>query len=210
MNIEDKTSLMIPAYLRGELSAAEQQEIERLAAQNPQIAADIELQKNLKMALSKDRDAFEPGALDWARLSKAMNKPDIETSDTLHMADTLHKKETPQYWRYAAIMLAVITIGQAGVLGTQAFNSKQDDQSPQYVAVSEAPTGTLSAKFGFKSDAKASELTQALQSIEGTIINGPSSLGLYHIKFKSEAACLTAIDTLGNTPSLVSTVSACE
>jgi len=61
MNIEDKTSLMIPAYLRGELSEPERQEIERLASENPRIAADIELQKNLKRALSKEEGAFEPG-----------------------------------------------------------------------------------------------------------------------------------------------------
>jgi len=73
-HLEDKISLMIPAYLRGELSEAERLEVETSAAENPAIAADIEFQKNLKDALKPDEAAFKPGELDWARLSKSMEQ----------------------------------------------------------------------------------------------------------------------------------------
>jgi len=211
MNIEDKTSLMIPAYLRGELSEPERQEIERLASENPRIAADIELQKNLKRALSKEEGAFEPGPLDWSRLSKAMNASDTE-SIHIHRsaANDTHLTSKTQYWRYAAILLGVATIGQAGLLGSQMLHQDKDELSAQYVAVSEPPTPHISAKFGFKSDVSAAELTQALQKVEGTIIDGPSSLGLYQVEFKSNQACLVAVDTLKDTANIVETVSGCE
>jgi len=72
MSFNDKISLMIPAYLRGELSEEDRQQVEKLAAENPDIAADIEFQRNIKLALSKDENTYEPGDLGWAKLSKAM------------------------------------------------------------------------------------------------------------------------------------------
>jgi len=197
-NIEDKISLMIPAYLRGELSEADRQEIENLAAQNPEIAADIEFQKNLKSALTEDENAYEPGDLGWAKLSKAMKQSD----------DMSRKNETqPKFWRYAAAILAVAAIGQAGVLGSLAFDKGHD---AQYVTASEASKTAYTAKVGFNVEIQVNQLTQALQSVDGNIIAGPSSLGLYHLQFKSESACLAAIDTLQANTVLVDTVSSCE
>lgn len=200
MTIEEKISLMIPAYLRGELTDAERQDIEKHAKANPAIAADIEFQKNLKSALSRDEGEFEPGELGWARLSKAMETtPDLDV------------EEKPRnYWRYAAMILAVSTVAQGGLLGLLASDKNQDTPDAKYVTVSEAPKTAFSSKFGFKQDAMTADLTQALQSVDGTIINGPSSLGLYEVGFKSERACLEAVEKFGNEPSIVETVSACE
>jgi len=119
-------------------------------------------------------------------------------------------KTTPNYWRYAAAILAVCTVAQGGLLSTKVLDEDRDAQAAQYVTVSEAPETAISAKFGFKSDAMTADLTRSLQAVDGTVVDGPSSLGLYTVGFKSEKACLMAVDRLAMKPSIVETVSACE
>jgi len=199
MTVEEQISLLIPAYLRGELTDSERQHVEKHAAENPEIAADIEFQKALKSALSPDQGDFTADETGWARLSNAMD------SDS-----DLAVKTTPNYWRYAAAILAVCTIAQGGLLSTKALDKDRDVQAAQYVTVSEAPETAISAKFGFKSDALTADLTRSLQAVDGIVIDGPSSLGLYRVGFKSEKACLTAVEKLAKEPSIVETVSACE
>jgi len=195
---EDRISLMIPAYLRGELSETDRQEVESLAAKNPEIAADIEFQKNLKSAFTTDENTYEPGDLGWARLSKAMAQSDnIEHTMT----------SEPKFWHYAAAVLAIAVIGQAGVLGTMIFNETQE---AQYVMASDnSPEGTTT-NLGFNSEISVHQFTQALELTKGTIIAGPSSLGLYQVRFESKSACLTAIDTLKKQTDVIDTVSSCE
>jgi len=195
---EDKISLMIPAYLRGELSDDERLEIENLAASNPDIAADIEFQRNLKSTLKSDETAFEPGELGWAKLSKAM-----ET----HEAVVSHTQARSKFWPYAAAVLGVMAIGQAGVLGSMTFNKIQSDQ---YVTASEHTITYNTVKLGFKPESTSAQLISSLQSVDGKIIAGPSSLGLYQVQFVSQSACLTAIDTLQKQTSVIDTISSCE
>lgn len=189
---------MIPAYLRGELSETENREVEVFAAKNPSIAADIEFQKSLKSALKPDESSFEPGELGWARLSKAMDQEETVSEDTV---------SKPKLRRYAAAILAVAAVGQAGVLGSMAFKG---NDAAQYRTASEVPTQAYTAKLGFNPNVTESQLTETLLSLDATITAGPSSLGLYNIKFKSKAACITAVEVLETKKNIVDTVSACE
>ena len=202
-NFEDKISLMIPAYLRGELSEAENQEIETLATTNPEFAADIEFQKNLKSTISVDEDTYEPSDLGWAKLSKAIDN--IEMENTNMAAND--SATTPKFWRYAAMALAVAAVGQAGVLGSIAL---QKDQNAQYVTASDAGNAMLTLKLGLRDDLTVKQLTQTLQSLEGRVIAGPSSLGLYQIQFNSKDACLAAQNMFEKQIEFVDTMSSCE
>jgi len=197
-NFEDNISLMIPAYLRGELSDVDREEIEALAADNPAIAADIEFQRNLKSALKPENNAFEPGDLGWAKLSKAMADEDIQAKPV---------GNKPQYFKYAAAILAVVAIGQAGLLGSQAAKK---DKNSQYQTVAEAPADHHHVKVGFYPQVTEAQLTQTLQSVNAAIVAGPSALGLYKIEFKSKADCENAYKAFEMTQNVVDTVSACN
>jgi anti-sigma-K factor RskA len=200
--IEDKIALMIPAYLRGELSEEERQEIETLAEKNPEVAADIAFQRNIKAALAKDENAFEPGDLGWAKLSKAMQESDISE------ARANMSTSEPKFWRYAAAILAVAAVGQAGLLSAFAINKKDD---VQYVTASESSdVNAYSTRVAFGSEVKMSELTQALQSVNGVIVKGPSSLGLYQVQFETKTACEAAVANAQLWSEIVETVSNCE
>jgi len=197
-DFEDKISLMIPAHLRGELSVEEREQIETLAAKDPSIAADIEFQKNLKSALKPGNNEFEPGEMGWARLSKAMETPSIDANDY---------STKPKFWKYAAAILAVAAIGQAGILGSLALN---DTSAEQYVTVSETPVDIHTVKIGFYSEITENQLTEALQSVKARIVAGPSSLGLYDVQFDSKDACLRASETFKETENLIDNMSICN
>jgi anti-sigma factor RsiW len=198
-SFEDRISLMVPAYLRGDLSAAENREIEAAAANNPSVAADIEFQRNLKSSLGSDGDFFESGELGWARLSKAIKQEGVVSQPVT---------QKPQFWKYAAAVLAVAAIGQAGVLGSIA---SKDGDVAQYKTVSEnANPNFATAKLGFAPDVTAKRLTETLLSLNGSIVAGPSSLGLYEVQFKSKSACTAALETLQSHQSMIETISACE
>lgn len=197
-NFEDKISLMIPAYLRGDLSPSEMEQVESIAAKNPEIAADIEFQKNLKANLKAKQDSFEPGELGWARLSKAMKQTDFGENKIV---------EPPKFWRYTAAILAVAAIGQAGVLAAFTMNK---DEAPQYITVSDELRTSNVIKIGLHPDSTTKTLTETLHLVDGTIIQGPSSLGLYQVQFKSETVCLEAIDRLKALDAIIDTITPCE
>lgn len=202
VSFEDKISLMIPAYLRGELSEAEREEVEALAANNLNIAAEIEFQKNLKTAIKSDEDSYEPGDLGWAKLSKALSD-----STTSPRREPKTASKQPRFWKYAAAVLAVAAIGQAGVLSSLAI---KDNSEPQYVTVSETPGGLYALKVAFNSNVTAEQLTDTLQSLNAKIISGPSSLGLYDVEFETLAACSTAVQSFETLPSVIATATSCE
>ncbi|MEP3891004.1 MAG: zf-HC2 domain-containing protein [Hellea sp.] len=197
-SFEDKVSLMIPAYLRGELSGPERREVETFAAKNPTIAADIAFQKNLKSALKPDEDRFEPGELGWARLSKGMRQEEPVLGEAT---------SKPKFWRYAAAILAVAAIGQAGVLGSIAFRG---NDAAQYRTASESPVQAYTIKLGFNPNVTEGQLAETLRSVDAAIIAGPSSLGLYDIQFKSEIACMKGADVFKTNRDIIDTVTACE
>lgn len=197
-SFEDKISLMIPAYLRGELSESERQEVESLAAKNPEIAADIEFQRNLRSGLQDKNGEFEPGELGWARLSKAMGSANDVVDDA---------PARPMFWRAAAAVMAVAVVGQAGVIGTMASNDKS---APQYATVSEASEKTNIVKVGFNPAVTEETFRQTLQTASAKIVSGPSALGLYDVQFQSQNACLEAVTLFKTKTEIVDTVSSCE
>lgn len=198
-SFEDKITSMIPAYLRGDLSEVENREVEAAAAKNPSVAADIKFQRNLKSSLGPNEDSFEPGELGWARLSKAIEQESVASEPVT---------EKPQFWKYAAAVLAVAAIGQAGVLGSMAF---KDGDVAQYKTVSETSVQNFTTvKLGLNPDVAVHQLTDTLLSLEASIISGPSSLGLYEVQFKSKSSCSSALETFRSHKNIIETVSACE
>jgi len=212
-SFKDEMSLKIPAYLRGDLSDAEMKEIESYAAKNAEFSADIEFQKQLKSAIKDSHDGFVPGEMGWARLSKAMKaeSSDLSSSDQNDKRaanDTSNNKSKAlNFWRYAAAILAVAVIGQAGAIG---FISSGDKSEPQYVTVSELARGDNTVKIAFNKSVTIGELTKEMSDLGGVIISGPSALGLYAISFETSKTCLEAVEVLETNTAMVETISRCN
>lgn len=196
-------SLKIPAYLRGELSASESRAIDNLAASDPDFAADIAFQRSLSDALKAETSEFVPGDMGWARLSKAMNATPEPLSEAAN-----DKEVTPRFWKYAAACLAVAAIGQAGILGSLAVKSGNEDA--RYFPVSEASVPFHINISAAKNTVTQSDFTQALLETKGQVIEGPSALGLYKVKFETQSDCHAAASLLKSRSEIIETTSFCK
>jgi len=202
-NENTEMSLKIPAYLRGELSEAESRKIDELAASDPNFMADITFQRSLSNALKSETDKFVPGDMGWARLSKAMNA----APETLpHAANDT--RLVPRVWKYAAACLAVTAIGQAGILGSLATKSQNPDA--RYFPVFETSITSHISLSTRESTTKQNDFTALLIESKGQIIEGPSSLGLYTVKFETPSDCHAALTLFETRPEIIETASSCK
>lgn len=223
-NQRDYFSLLIPAYLRGDLDSEAVAELEAAAKLDPEIAADIELQRNLKEAITLSEE--KPAENGWDKLQAAMgadvplqqkNTPSLalvssqekveETTDVAAVNSNAAKGVNP-FWRIAAVALAIVGVTQLSL-----FGANNESQSNLYLTASEAghaPNATL--KLGFKETALLSDMTDVLAETGGKIINGPSALGLYAVTFETSEACLSAHEKLSSKdiPLDVETLSDCD
>lgn len=206
MTFEDKMSLKIPAFLRGELSDEEMRELKALTASNPEFAADVEFQKQLKSAVRDTDNDFVPGEMGWAKLSKVMKEDATSSTESVTVAAN-DSGRVPKFWRYAAAILAVAAIGQAGIIGSMGIGEKAE---PQYVTVSEIATTKNTVKISFADNVTLYQLTQNLLDLNGTIVSGPSALGLYAVSFQSLEACDKAVKSLETDSTIVESVSSCN
>jgi len=220
----DYFSLLIPAYLRGDLDSEKVVELEAAAKLDPEIAADIELQHNLKeaMALSVETPA-EDG---WDKLQAAMvtdRPPQQKSTPSLALVSSQDKAEEAKnimaansnqpkgvnpFWRIAAVALAIVGVTQISFSG-----ANSESPSNLYLTASEAghePNATL--KLGFAETALLRDMTDILAETGGKIINGPSALGLYSVTFETSESCLSAYVKLSSAelPLGVETLSECE
>ena len=204
----DETGLDILAYLRGELSPADTQRIENLAAEDLEVAADIELQRRIMAAVKTEVNDMPASEFGWARLSKAMSDEAAQGVKPLAVSNDNNQDLSHQplrFWRIAAAALAVISLGQAGFIMSK---SSGHDAAARYVTVSEG--NFIGIEVAFSPDAPQSHVTQLLQTVKGEMVSGPSTLGLYKVKFTSKDVCNQAVEAFHAADKVIETASNCE
>jgi len=104
-------------------------------------------------------------------------------------------------WRYAAAILMVAVIGQAAFIGTKL----QSGNSDKYLTADDTASQNYRLKVGFGDKATLADVTELMKETNGHVMAGPSSLGLYVIRFSSEAELLAAEATFDNRSDLIDT-----
>lgn len=192
---KDKTdlSLLFPDYIQGRLSEKDMARVEDALKADPDLAADFEFQKKISETLKSDKRVSEPGELGWAKLSRALDKE-----------SQVEAPPQRQYWRYAALALAALSLGQ-GVFITGQLSQKDDEA--RYVTVSQAPVNDPLLTLAFVPTATEQSIRILLKSVDANITAGPSALGLYDISFTSESARQEAMIILQTQTEIVESVS---
>ncbi len=199
MTHEETFSLLIPRYLRGELSADETAEFESYVDENPDAQADIEFQRNL-MAARADNTGDQGLEFGWARLSRS-----IDETPRVSPEPIAPSKSSPRFgnmWKIAAAVLACFSIGQALYItnsGTQAYELASEKQA----------SGT-SLQVGFESNLSLNEISRFLVEHESQIIAGPGNLGIYTLSFSDMEMCESAINALISKEQFVETYTSCR
>ena len=217
----DYYSLLISAYLRGDLDAEDVVKLEAAAKKDPEIAADIELQRNLRAAADDKpvdggwdrlqaaiRSEAERPQADVPTLSLVSSQEEITTVAAINAANSNQPSGVNPFWRIAAVALAVVSLGQVALSGMET-----ESASDVYLTVSETgylPNATL--KVGFSEAALLADMTDILTQTNGKVVNGPSALGLYSVTYETPSSCSAAQSKLSHAtvnPN-VETVSECE
>ncbi len=188
---------LLPEYINGALSEEDAAEVERAAASNEDIAAEIDTLRNVASALKSAAPDNNPGELGWARLSRA-----IEAEEAAASRDAFKRGGVEPAWRYAAFALAAIVVGQTAWLASNTGAGSE----PTYGLASETTDDSLSLRAMFVASAPQSAVADLLKAQDGQIVGGPSAIGLFEIRFPSEQARDEAAAVFRTRTDVVSTV----
>lgn len=183
------TEEVLLAFIQGRLAPAAAAEIDRRAADDPRLAADIALMRSL--AAAAPDTAAAPGLeLGWARLSRAV--------DAQGRGGPLSRPRFSAWHMAAAAAAAAGLTILLGDLGAPAPPAYQTAAGPQ--------AGGYAAQVAFAPTVPEARLREALLGARAEIIAGPSALGVYRLGFADAAARDAGIAALKAQPDLVETI----
>lgn len=196
----DTLSLKIPAFLCGELTSAEQAEIEAFADSNPAFAADIAFQRTLSQSLKDEAKPSTGQEFGWARLSKAIDTEESRKTDPVVAAND---RAPARRWKYAVALLTCVVIGQSIFMN----NSDAENHATYQMAGN--------GEAGFAMDVQISDLATGLALTDfltdhGGVVTVSTNKGhQYEIVFVNRDSCETARASLSDNKSLFKTYSKC-
>lgn len=157
----DKEAEQLLPWLANEtLKGEEARAMEALAKESPAAAQDLEFMRGLRTQMKSMETANSPGELGWRRLQQQIAR---ERTSTVRGTG----------WRnIAAIAAAVVILLQAAVIGYQWR------ESPVITAGGDG--ATLQVRFA--PTASETAIRELLQEINGSIVDGPGAIGVYHVK----------------------------
>jgi hypothetical protein len=169
---------LLPWLANETLEGEEALAVEALTKQSPAAAQDLEFMRGLRAQMKDAEAGNSPGQLGWRRLQQQ-----IARERGVAMRGTR--------WRQvAAIAAAVVILVQAVVIG------HLWTQGPVITAGGEG--ATLQVRFA--PTASETAIREMLQEIDGTIVDGPGSLGIYHVRIENAetdpAVAAKALETL--------------
>lgn len=204
MTNEQTYSLLIPRYLRGELSADERAEFESYRDENPDFQTDIEFQRNLMAARPDDNTPIDL-EFGWAKLSRSIDALEAKESPSLDRLTV----DTPQntsvlgnMWKIAAVMLACLSVGQALYI--------TNSDPSEYQLASEKDAAGVTLQVGFESSLSLNEISRFLVEHKSQIIAGPGKLEIYTLSFSDMQRCESAIKALTSKEQFVETYTSCH
>ena len=160
----DKEAEQLLPWLANEtLKGEEARAMEALAKESPAAAQDLEFMRGLRTQMKSMEAANSPGELGWRRLQQQIAR------------ERAPQMRGTRWQNIAAIAAAVVILLQAGVIGYQ-----WTQVPPVVVAGGEGAT----LQVRFVPTASETAIRELLQQVDGSIVDGPGALGLYHVKIE--------------------------
>lgn len=180
------------AYIQDRLSNAERSAFEAEMAGDPGLAAETAVMRAARAEIGREAPLADR-ADGWARLDAAI------TSESAAPAN-----DNRRPWRMvaqaASVAIASIALWQFAVVPRLG-----GDTGAQYQTASEAADGPA-LQVIFARSAPVGEIAALLGELEGTITDGPGSLGVFHIAFPDDALRDAAAQRLAARTDLVEQV----
>ena len=158
----------LPWYVNGQMSEQEKAEFEQAIKDDTEAQQEVEFLNKLRNQLKQNAEP-SPGEFGLQRL-----KRDIKSSE---------RAPVTKRWRTLAVAASLLMVVQAGVMVSM-MQTEEAGVGIQPLSGSHY-TGTV-LQLQFTGDASAEDIRQALLSVGGSIIEGPSSSGIYRVRLKDE------------------------
>ncbi len=183
--MNDDIDEQLNLWANGRLPEAERRALEQKMKEDPALAREAEFLKALKHSVQSEPVAG-PGEFGLARLQKSLREEQEETPAVLPRKN---------FWRPVAIAASVIVAVQAALLLGPApgENGSGVDLAP---ASGEMTPQGPRLQIVFDPTATMSDIQTAVLSVNGSIVAGPSALGVFRLALSEEASPEAAAQTL--------------
>lgn len=173
-----KVEELLPFYVNGSLSAAEKAEVERHLDADPNLREEVAFLTQLRTTIKDAPGAQPPGELGLKRLQKSLKRETAESDLFSRLLAGRAAEQDNRVWKMMAVAACLLLMVQTGVMVRQYLPS--DDLT----AASGAAQADLSAIF--VPGATEAEIRRLLTDLHVTIVDGPSALGVYHLRVEGD------------------------
>lgn len=207
------TDEMIQSFVAGTLDADSVAELERAAATNPALAAELALWRAVRQAGADAAAQRQVDALGWSRIARSIAHaaPQQSRAANDHGANPALPHKQPLWARpliapwQAAAALVLALVGWQTVMAPMMI-SRDPSSGAEYALAGEDRSASFVLRVAFVEVASEADLRRLLQEVDARIIDGPSAVGLYDLAFDDAEARMAARQRLEQERGLVSEI----
>lgn len=186
---------VLARYAKGTLDPETSSSLERAAAIDEGLAAEMALVRGLIAMEGSEPSHSKLDDHGWVRLARAIEEG----------AKTLPSQPRFAIWQMASAAALAVTVWQ---LGAVPFLDRPSSPEATYELAGADSVKEFSAQVTFVPDIVESDLRAALLSVDAQIAAGPTTLGVYHLAFRSQIARDKGIARLLTQTHVVDTIEA--
>jgi len=207
------TDEIIKSFVAGTLDADSAAELERAAAANPKLAAELALWRAVRQAGEDVSARQQIDELGWSRIARSIADvaPQQRRASNDHSSDPTASRKQPLWaraliapWQAAAALALALVGWQAAV--TPLLVSTDPSAGAEYALAGADRSASFVLRVAFVEVASEADLRQLLRDVDARIIDGPSAVGLYDLAFDDAKAMAAARARFAEERDLVSEI----
>lgn len=183
----DEIEALLVFLANDTLDGPERAAVEAAVAADPQLAGELEALKAMRDEMQSEEAVRSPGELGLARLMKDI---DAEAAAPA-VPEAANISTAPSFRKIAAVVMFGLVVAQTAYFGYDRGAEVTLAGGEQEVVTSE-----YTIRVAFAADATEAEIRDLLISLDLTIVDGPSAIGLYSLAALDEAARADALAAL--------------
>ena len=181
---------LLMAHFHGKLSGNEEEEFQALVEGDPYFAAEVAALTSSRTVFAEDAAANQADG--WKKLSSAID------------AETFKPANQNNPMRLSWLQTACVAAFAVACWHFAAVPLLTPEDAPVTMASPPADGPTLQVVFA--DAAPLSKVNEILYALDGSVVSGPSAIGIYRVEFADEAGKKAALETLGQRPDIVSEI----
>ena len=197
---DEAASQMLLAYAQNRLNKDDRAKVDAEIATNVTLAEELAYYQGLAKAAAAQKSEASPNELGWARLTKAIDAEQNRVDDAPAAAN-----DNTGFWRKACAALGLIAVVQGAFLGAAYFSPSHEESVYETATAS---TVAFESKVIFAPNATEADITMLLREVDGEIVNGPSALGAYTVRFNSGDERTAGLERFSNAANIVESADA--